>query len=167
MKKILFLITLLSSFLYSLELNNVSADFEQTILNKNNKITYKGKLYFKNNKNLWEYTTPTQKKVFLNENLITIVDDELEQVIFEQLKDEINISNILKTAKNTQNNTYETIYDNVIYTIHITDDNNIQITYTDNEKNKISLNLTNVMKNQNLNDKIFQPSYPEEYDIVQ
>lgn len=165
MKKIL-LLSIFSVFVFGIELDSVKADFKQTIFKNNAKIVYDGILYFKDNKNLWKYKNPTQKKVYLNDDLVVIVDDELEQVIFEKLNDKINITNILKNAKDNGSNHYQANYANINYDIFLKDEKNIIINYLDENKNKVVLELFNVLKNQNIDDSTFVFDYPSDYDIL-
>lgn len=166
MKKILFSLAL-SVFAYAnINLNDIKADFKQTIFKDKASIVYTGELFFKDNKNLWIYKTPAEKKVYLNDDLVVIVEDELEQVIVQRLKDKINITNILKNATLKKDNHYEAKYQDIIYDIFIKDDKNIIISYKDIDKNKVLLELYNTQKNQNLQNSIFIPTYPSTYDEV-
>ena len=166
------LITLLS--LYALLFANIfdiksyEANFKQTITNNSNKeILYKGKIYFKNNGNiLWSYTEPIIKNVFINKNKVIIDEPELEQAIISNMDDDLNLIKILKESKKINNNTYENTINEITYTIKTYKNNLNAIFYKDEIENKVKIIFSNEKVNQNIDDKIFQFSYSDYYDII-
>ena len=52
------------------------------------------------------------------------------------------------------------------YLIELKDDLPSKISYTDKMDNKVVINLSNVRKNAPVNETIFKPAIPKNYDII-
>ena len=144
------------------------ADFEQKIINPSQKkILYKGHLFIKEPYYiLWHYKEPVLKSVYVINNFATIDEPELEQAIFSKLQNEIDIIELLKTAKKVDENRYlAKIYD-VEYTL-ITKDNKIsKIEYKDALENSVTITFSNIIQNREIDEEIFKFLPPEHYDII-
>ncbi len=150
------------------DIKTFDANFQQKIINPSKKeILYKGHLFIKEpNYILWQYKEPVIKNVYIINNFAIIDEPELEQAIFSRLQDEIDILELIKTAKKIDENRYlAKIYD-VNYTL-TTKDNKIQkIEYKDALENSIIISFTNVVQNEEIDDEIFKFLPPEHYDII-
>ena len=155
MKKRIFLfLTILSSNLLSAgisDLRSFESDFQQIIINdQKTRITYKGKLYAKKDKNqaLWVYTSPVDKKIYYSSGKVVIIEPELEQAIFAKLDKVPNILTLLKQAKKTGKDTYVTTFNNTRYTITFADGVLSKISYLDELHNKITILFFRIIINQ-------------------
>ncbi len=149
-------------------LDSFYGNFEQTIVSSSeNKIEYKGKVFIKSSgKILWKYETPIIKNVYIDNSMAIVDEPELEQAIFTKLEDEINIIKLLKDAKKVDNENYISTIDGVKYSIKIKNDKIEKITYKDNLDNLVTINFSNVVINQEINDEIFKFIVPSNYDVI-
>ncbi len=159
--------TLFSSDLAKLE--SFESDFKQIITNdQNSKITYKGKLYAKKEKNLalWIYTSPIDKKIYYSEGKVVIIEPELEQAIFAKLDKVPNILSLLKKAKKVSKDTYITTFNNTNYKITLKDKHIEKITYKDELQNKVTILFSHQKINEPIKNDKFAYKIPQEYDIL-
>jgi outer membrane lipoprotein carrier protein len=151
-------------------LETFTANFTQNISSVSGKtIKYKGEVFIKNTgKILWKYKDPVEKNVFIINNFVIIDEPELEQAIFTQLENEINIIKLLNTSTKVEENTYLTKIDNTDYLILTKKDKNLisSIKYKDKLDNKIEIIFTNAIQNENIDDTIFRFTAPDYYDII-
>lgn len=149
--------------------NSFEADFEQTIINSSNsKIIYNGKLFIKEPSSiLWEYNTPIEKKVYIENNFVTIIEPELEQVIISNLDKELNILNILKDAKKLNDNTYEAKLYDTEYLLQIKNDELEKISYKDELDNNITITFKNVRSNHTIPNDVFKVIIPDDFDLIE
>ncbi len=150
------------------DFETISSEFNQTITNEeNSKIVYRGSFYASNKaKALWIYTSPIEKKIYFNQNQVVIIEPELEQAIITNLQNTPNLTEILKAAKKTTDNTYETTYDDIKYTIHTKNEKIDKILYSDKLENSVKIELFNQTINTFLDNALFKPTIPREFDIL-
>jgi len=163
LKKLIFITLVLINSMFALNLpNNFSANFVQTINSNGKKIVYKGKVFFKNSKILWQYTYPNEKYIWINDK-VYIYEPDLYQVTITK-KPDLTLTKILKNAKKIGHNTYETEFKNTkVYFIY--DGTLKKIWYKDEVGNLVTI----VFKNQNnlkLDNDLFIPTYPKDVDII-
>ncbi len=162
---LIFLINLFGAFE---DVNTFKANFKQVIINEQNKtIEYEGEVYIKKpNFAFWEYKKPVIKQVYLIEQEVTIVEPELEQIIFTKVEENIDFLQILKNAKKTSSQSYEALIKDERYFLFM--ENNLlkKVQFNDKMDNKVSIEFFNQQKNVNIEDKIFIPLVPEEFDII-
>ena len=169
MRLFLFLIVS-ANLLFSnpLEFKTFKSDFIQKITNEENStITYKGSFYATSDaKALWIYNTPVKKSIYFKKDRVLIIEPELEQVIVTTLKKSPNLAQIIKSAKKIDKNRYEASFDDTIY--HLTIKNNLlqSISYTDKLGNKTKITLLNQEKDIPLDETLFKPKIPKDYDII-
>lgn len=147
---------------------SISSKFTQTITNDlNSTITYKGSFYAKNNKKaLWIYNEPIEKKIYFNNNEVLIIEPDLEQVILTTLQNTPNISQILRDAKQTSPNIFTASFDDIKYDIHLKNKTIDEIHYKDKLGNSVLLKFDELSYDTFLDDILFQPSIPKDYDII-
>ena len=170
--RLLFIVMLfLSSQLSANDLKNIKtfdADFKQTIINSSNKtIVYKGHIYIKEpGKILWQYKDPIIKNVYVFNKVAVIDEPELEQAIYSKLQNEVNILELMETAKKIANNKYRATLYNVTYTISIQQGKIKSIVYVDELENKVMISFENIKQNEIIEDKVFEFIPPKYYDII-
>jgi len=170
--KLLFTISMLVSFAFATNdiknLKSFQAKFTQTITsNSNDIIEYKGEVFIKDSgKILWKYKTPVEKNVYIYNNSVIIDEPELEQAIFTQLENEINIIQLLKDAKKVANDTYSSRIDGIKYLIFTKNSKVEKISYKDNLENSIEINFFNIIQNESIEDSIFVFNTPSNYDLI-
>jgi len=142
----------------STSIKTYQASFVQTVTNNSGKvIVYNGLVYIKQpNKMLWEYKTPIEKYVYMNKLKIIIDEPELEQAIYTELTNEINLIDFL--------NNPDLVDDK--YTLTFKNDKLISIKYSDEMENNIEISFANIKVNQNITDQLFQFIAPLDYDII-
>jgi len=169
MKYLLLLLLLLSKLLASpMNLTTFQADFIQTITDDKNKtLTYEGKIIASYTKNaLWQYTSPVEKSVYLNQNKVTIIEPELEQVIIRHIKSNFNFFNMIKNAKKITSNQYLTTFNNVKFTITTKNKKIKTIKYFDEFENKVKIIFKNQKQNIKINNNLFLPKYNLDFDVI-
>ena len=115
---------------------------------------------------MWHYKTPTIKNIFFSFTKVVVIEPELEQAIITNIKETPNLTAILANAKPNKNGVYEASFDDVKYLIELKGDLPNKISYTDKMDNKVVINLSNVRKNAPVNEAIFKPAIPKNYDII-
>lgn len=169
--KVITLIILIHTSLFANNFRGIKtfeASFIQTIENPSgNKVNYNGILYIKEpNKIKWEYKTPIEKIVYINKNLVTIIEPELEQAITTKIDQEINILNLLKNAKKITDYEYQSKFNNITYTLSIENNKLQQIKYQDEIENNVIIRFTDVKQDHMINSEIFLFTIPYDYDII-
>ena len=165
---ITFLLTCSVLIAGAFDFNTISSEFKQTITNEeNSKIVYKGSFYATTKaKALWVYKSPIDKKIYFSQNQVVIVEPELEQVIITNLQNTPNLTEILKSAKNVDGDTYETTYEDTKYVIHVKNEKIERISYSDKLENRVTIELFNQTINTFLDDSLFRATIPNGFDVV-
>ena len=152
------------------DLKTFEASFTQSIKSINDKIIeYKGKIFIKSSgKILWKYETPIEKNVYINNDFAIVDEPELEQVIYTQLQNEINVIELLRTSKKINETDFITNIDGTDYLIQTLNNSNKikQIKYTDKLDNSVEIRFENQITNQEISNDIFKFTVPSHYDII-
>ena len=154
------------AFVSGIEFNTLSANFSQTVQSDDAKISYGGDFSATKENAVWHYKTPTIKNIFFSFTKVVVIEPELEQAIITNIKETPNLTAILANAKPNKNGVYEASFDDVKYLIELKGDLPSKISYTDKMDNKVVINLSNVRKNAPVNEAIFKPAIPKNYDII-
>ena len=154
------------AFASRIEFNTLSANFSQTVQSDDAKISYGGDFSATKEHAVWHYKTPAIKNIFFSFTKVVVIEPELEQAIITNIKETPNLTAILANAKPNKNGVYEASFDDVKYLIEMKGDLPNKISYTDKMDNKVVINLSNVRKNAPVNEAIFKPAIPKNYDII-
>lgn len=169
MKPIIFILMLLSQAFASLDsINTFEADFTQTITDeKNTVLAYSGHMFASKPQSVrWTYLKPVKKEIYINSFEVTVVEPEIEQVIFRKVESDFNFFRMISNAKEIKKNTYETSYKNSKFKI-VKNANSIEsISYTDEFENRVKIMFKNQKQNQKISETTFVPSYPLTYDMI-
>lgn len=169
MIKKIFFFTLLYVNLHAqgLTLSSIDTKFTQIITSEeNDKIKYSGKFYANQSKAVWIYQTPIQKQIYLNKDEIIIIEPRLEQATITSLRNIPDITEILQNAKKSSEDEYIAKFDESIYKIKVKNQIPTSISYKDKLDNNISLELYQTKINIILDDILFKPQIPKEYDTI-
>ncbi|OCL87102.1 Outer-membrane lipoprotein carrier protein precursor [Aliarcobacter thereius] len=149
-------------------LKTLQANFIQTIDSSNGtKIEYRGYLYIKNSgKILWSYKEPILKNVFVDGKMVIIDEPELEQAIYTNLENQVDILKLLNDAKHIKDNLYKTTIENIEYDIILNNKKIDKISYKDELENNIEIRLENTIYDEDINDNIFIFILPSNYDLI-
>lgn len=161
-----FLISTLFAFGESMQ--SFEADFMQTITDEENKVlTYKGKIHSKRpDLVLWNYMDPINKKIYLSKVRAVIVEPDLEQAIVKKLQGEIDFFGILASAKAVDNTHFKARYKEIEFILQEEDGIIQSLSYTDKLENKVLITFSKQKQNRPLEETLFIPKIPEDYDIV-
>ena len=154
------------AFASEIEFDTLSANFSQTVQSDDAKISYGGDFSATKEHAVWHYKTPTIKNIFFSFTKVVVIEPELEQAIITNIKETPNLTAILANAKPNKKGVYEASFDDVKYLIELKGDLPSKISYTDKMDNKVVINLSNVRKNAPVNEAIFKPVIPKNYDII-
>ena len=169
MKKTIILSLLcVNLFGFAENLNTFSAHFVQTVVDdKNTMIKYSGDIKAKRpNMAMWNYTNPVKKEIYINNADLVIIEPEIEQVILKKVGNTIAFFEMLKNAKKVDNENYKAKYENLKINIHVKGTKIISITYLDELENKVTIQFTNQVENQTIDDKVFKAKIPADFDVV-
>ncbi len=168
MKKTLISLAASCVFVFAggIEFDTLSANFSQTVQSDDAKISYGGDFSATKENAVWHYKTPTIKNIFFSFTKVVVIEPELEQAIITNIKETPNLTAILANAKPNKNGVYEASFDDVKYLIEMKEGLPSKISYTDKMDNKVVINLSNVRKNAPVNEAIFKPAIPKNYDII-
>lgn len=169
MKKIfLSAATIINIFAFSIDLKTFQADFTQSVKDeKGNILTYEGSLKASKPQNVkWQYLVPIIKDVYINNDRVTIIEPEIEQVIIKKIDTNLDFFNIIKNATKTNEHTYVANYKNTKFTI--TMQNNVidSIVYIDEFENNVSIEFAKQITDKEIDKKEFFPIIPQDFDII-
>ena len=162
MKRIIFILFLLFSYINALTFpNNFEANFTQTINNNGKKIYYKGKLFYKKGQILWKYFYPVKKYIWINKK-VYVYEPNLMQVTISK-RPKFTLQNILKNAKKEKNFYIAKINNKKVYFIY---DKTIKsLHYKDDAGNLVTITFSKPSVKP-LKDSIFIPTYPNDVDFI-
>ena len=147
-----------------------SAHFTQKITTPKKKvIKYSGTLLLNNAGALkWHYQKPTKKEVCSSGKNFMIVDHDLEQVSFYELRQALDLTSILKKARHHKDNLYVATYEKVLYTFSLDKRGRIdQIAYKDTLDNVVNIHFKQMRYSNKPNPpKVMRCSQPADYDII-
>lgn len=169
MKNILIIAMLITQVYASIdELFSFEADFVQSITDEKNKVLkYNGHIIASKPQNAtWQYKSPIEKNVYINNFQATIVEPEIEQVIIRKIEREFDFFQMLKKAKKISKEIYLTVYNNTKYTIEINNSLVKSISFLDQFENKVKIEFLNQKQNHKIDKNIFIPKYPIDFDLV-
>lgn len=158
-----------SLFAFGENIQNFEADFVQTITDEEEKtLVYKGTMYAKRpNSVLWRYNDPINKKIYISSKFAVIVEPELEQAIIKKLEGEIDFFGILASAQSTDKNHYKAVYKDITFILKETDGVIEALSYTDPLENKVQIRFSHQKQNRPMEQSLFTPKIPKEFDIIQ
>lgn len=149
-------------------IQSFEADFTQKITDEENKVlSYKGSMRSKRpDMVLWSYETPINKKIYVTKKRAVIVEPELEQAIIKRLEGEIDFFGILASAEAVDETHYKATYKGITFILK--EDKGIitSLAYTDQLENKVIIEFSNQKQNRPIEDKVFTPKVPVDYDII-
>ncbi len=171
MKAFIFLTFFINSlFAFGESIHSFEADFKQTITDDTGKVlSYEGKMYTKRpNFVLWNYTKPERvaKMLYINKTRAVLVQPMLEQATITQISNEMNFFDILSSAKPVDQTHYKAKYKEMDFILEEDNGVIISLSYKDELENDILIIFSDQRQNRPLEDDIFIPKVPKEYDII-
>lgn len=168
MKKVFLIFFIFIGQVFALDFNfdTFSSDFTQIVKSKNSTLSYSGHFILGKEKAYWSYDTPSKKEIYINKNQVTLIEHDLEQVIFSHLDNIPNLNEIFKKARLIDKDKLIAKYENINYTIKLHQNQIQNISYKDEFQNDVTINLSNQVKNPKINSDIFKAKIPQNYDIV-
>jgi len=150
------------------EINSFEADFTQSITDEKNKtLTYTGHVIASKPQNaLWNYIKPVRKDIYIGEFSVTIIEPEIEQVIIRKLSSNFDIFRLIENAKKIKDNRYLAIYKDIEFNIIIKNNLIYSIYYKDQFDNDVKIVFKKQKQNIQINEQIFYPKIPLDFDIV-
>ena len=168
--RLFFSVLLFATSLFALgeNIDTMQADFIQTITDdKNSTITYRGEMLAKRpNMTMWHYKEPFEKKVYISEKEVTIVEPELEQAIVRKLDGSIDILAILASSRQIAKESYAAYYNAKEYDITMQDGKIKTIRYTDTFDNKVTIVFDKQLINRSIDNGRFKAVIPDGFDLI-
>jgi len=171
MKHFLILSLLISSlFSFGESLQSFEANFVQTITDETGKVlTYKGKMHTKRpNFVLWDYTYPPRaaKKLYMDEKRAVLVQPMLEQATISNIRSGMNFFEILTSAKRIDETHFKARYQKIDFLLKEENGVIISLSYEDELENKILIVFSKQRQNRLIEDSLFVPKVPIDFDII-
>jgi len=156
------------SFADLTSLSSFEADFKQTITDeKGALLSYSGTLKASRPQSaLWSYKTPVEKRVYIHNKIITIVEPELEQVIIRHVSRDFDFFALIRNAKKIDNERYLATFEESEISIELHDSKLSSLSYKDKFDNDVKILFFNQRQNRALSPELFVPSYSLDYDII-
>jgi len=171
MKPLIVLIFFITSlFAFGENIQSFEADFQQTITDDTGKVLrYEGRMYTKRPSFvLWNYTKPERiaKMLYINKTHAVLVQPMLEQATITRISNEMNFFDILSSAKPVDQTHYKARYKEMDFILQ--EDNGVitSLSYKDELENDILIIFSKQRQNRFIEDNIFIPKVPKEYDII-
>ncbi|MDF1881229.1 outer-membrane lipoprotein carrier protein LolA [Sulfurimonas sp. MAG313] len=170
--KIILLLSLIVHCLFAFgeDLQSFEANFVQTITDETGKVlTYKGSMHTKRPSFvLWDYKEPSRaaKKLYMNQTRAVLVQPMLEQATITPINENMNFFDILASAKAVDLTHYEARYKKINFILEERDGIIISLSYQDELENKIIITFTKQRQNHLIQDSLFIPKVPVDYDII-
>ena len=144
------------------------ADFLQTITDdKGVTLTYEGSIRaLKPRQALWVYTKPVEKRVYIKNAQVIVVEPEIEQVLVRDLEDDFDFFTVLESAKKIDQSNYLAEYEEQKIAIKVNDGLIVSLRYKDKFENDVNIVFMNQAQNRELSSTLFDPSYPSDYDVI-
>ena len=159
-----------SLFAFGENLQSFEAHFIQTITDETGKVlTYKGQIHTKRpNFVLWDYTYPQRaaKKLYMNETRAVLVQPMLEQATISNVRSGMNFFKILSSAKRVDGVHFKASYHNINFILEEENGLIISLSYEDELENKILIVFSKQRQNRPIEDSLFTPKVPKDYDII-
>ena len=149
-------------------ISSFQADFTQSVTDDKKKVlSYSGTVIASKPQNaVWKYIKPINKLVYINSYKVTIIEPEIEQAIVKRIESNFDFFNMIKNAKMITKDVYIAKYKNSEFTI-MTENKLIKsIAYIDEFENSVQVVFENQEQNEKIDEKIFIPHIPIEFDIV-
>jgi outer membrane lipoprotein carrier protein len=168
--KLFLLIGLLFSLSFSdlVKLSSFEANFIQTITDEKGKVlSYSGTLQaLKPQFALWNYKKPVEKRVYIQNKRVSIVEPELEQVIIRRISSDFDFFTLMSNAKKIDKEHYVAKFEDSDIFIELKDSKVLSLSYKDKFDNDVKILFSEQLQNIEISPTIFQASYPNSYDII-
>ena len=102
---------------------------------------------------LWEYKTPIPKEIYIDNGAMIIFEPKLQQAIFTQLQENLDLFSLLKRAKKIKENYYEK---GILK----------EVRFKDHLGNKVEISFSNVIINSKMRAEIFEFNPSSDIDII-
>ena len=145
------------------------ANFQQNITDDKGKVlSYIGILKAaKPQSALWTYLKPVKKEIYIADAKVVIIEPELEQVIIKRIDENFDFFSIIKNAKKINKNIYLAKFQNSEFLITESNSKIESIAYKDELDNSVEILFTNQIQNVEISKKVFIPTIPQDFDIIQ
>jgi outer membrane lipoprotein carrier protein len=168
--RLLFFSLLLFSQLFAFfeDTRTFSASFRQSITDDHNKtIVYSGKILTKRpDMALWIYSTPVEKKIYMQKHTVIVVEPELEQAIIKKIGNNLDLFAIFSKAKSLGDEFYLANYMDMDFKIKMDGDTIESISYRDDFENSVEVIFEDQKTNIELEDNMFKADIPNDYDVI-
>ncbi len=168
MKKAL-VFALAASLYGGIEMQSFYAKFVQRITNDQNRtITYRGEVaYEAPDRTIWRYESPTKKTILIQGSRVIVVEPELEQATFSQLRKDRQIFSLLQKARKVAPGRYVLSLDEKNLSI-FTDANDTikRVRFKDEMDNDVEVEFVDRQKDIELDDSFFEVKIPADFDRI-
>jgi len=167
--RIFIIFCLILSNIYALgAIKTFNADFIQSVKNPSgNKVEYTGNIVIDTDSKIaWFYKTPVEKNIYILNKAVTIIEPQIEQVIFTKHNVQIDLFSIIEKASAKKENFTHKI-DSQTYNIKVAKSGDITgIEYFDEFENNVTITFNKTSYNQKIKPEIFEFTIPSSYDIL-
>lgn len=156
------------SFSNPIDLTSFMADFNQTITDdKGEVLAYSGSIKAQKPQfALWSYKTPVEKKVYMSNNRIVIIEPEIEQVIIRGIKGDFDFFSMIQNAKKIDKDNFVASFEESKFYIKMKNSKVSTLSYKDKFDNDVKIVFTQQIQNSEISPEVFKVSYPLDYDVI-
>jgi outer membrane lipoprotein carrier protein len=156
------------SFSDLIELSSFEANFVQTITDEKGKVlSYSGTLQaLKPQFALWNYKKPVEKRVYIQNKRVSIVEPELEQVIIRRISSDFDFFALMSNAKKLDKEHYVAKFEDSDIFIELKGSKVLSLSYKDKFDNDVKILFSEQQQNIEISPTLFEASYPNDYDII-
>lgn len=151
-------------------IQSFSANFEQRVHSADNKgsiLKYTGTLKaLAPTSVLWKYETPIPKEIYIDNGTMIIFEPKLQQAIFTQLQENMDLLSLLKKAKKIKENHYEAVILGQKYILLLKDGILKELRFGDALGNKVEIVFTKIVINSKIDEGIFEFNPAGDIDII-
>lgn len=167
-----FFFYLISAVVYAKDLRVIqsfSANFKQTVysLEEGSALEYTGTIKaLAPTSVLWKYDKPIPKEIYIDNETMIVYEPKLQQAIFTQLQENMDLLSLLKKAKKIKSDYYEATILDQKYALLL--DNGIlkEVHFNDSLGNKVEIIFSDIVVNSKINAEIFEFNPGSNIDII-
>lgn len=146
-------------------IETLSSNFKQSVKTQNSEIKYSGNIHIKRpNSALWIYEKPIKKEIYIYDNRFIVYEIDLEQATISDIRESINIFEILSSSrllkKSEDVEIFVGVFDDIEFTIEVKEKIPLSISYIDKLDNMVKIEFFDTSINREIKNElfIFKPS---------
>ncbi|MBX7489873.1 LolA-like outer membrane lipoprotein chaperone [Helicobacter turcicus] len=151
-------------------IQSFSANFEQRVYSSENEgstLKYTGTIKaLAPSSVLWKYDEPIPKEIYIDNGTMIVFEPKLQQAIFTQLQENMDLLSLLKKARKVKENHYEAVILEQKYTLLLSNGILKEVRFSDDLGNKVEIIFSNIVVDSKIDAGIFEFNPSSDIDII-